>query len=211
MHPQELWTKNQLIHFSYIWTKIINAVQKLNLDKNSAILDIGCHEGMFDKTLHYLGFRNVYAFDISKDAIQKAQLVFPEIKDSFFIHDAYNPNLPSSIPNKFDLIISTEVIEHLVSPKTFIKNIRHWLKDDGYLIITTPYHGYLKNLVIALFNKFDSHFEFKNEDGHIRFFSKKSLKKFLKENGLTTLAFRGCGRFPYFWRSMLMVTKKNPK
>jgi len=73
-----------------------------------------------------------------------------------------------------------EVIEHLYSPKTYLANIYNWLKDDGYLILTTPYHGYLKNLAIALFNKFDNHFNPLWEGGHIKFFQNTLCLIYLK-------------------------------
>jgi 2-polyprenyl-6-hydroxyphenyl methylase/3-demethylubiquinone-9 3-methyltransferase len=101
-----------------------------------------------------------------------------------------------------------EVIEHLYSPEKYIQNIHRWLKENGILIITTPYHGYLKNLVIALLNKFDTHFNPLWEGGHIKFFSKKSLIELLMKNKFDILKFRGAGRLPFLWKSMIIVSRK---
>ena len=105
-------------------------------------------------------------------------------------------------------MLASEVIEHLYAPNIYLTNVNHWLKKDGYLIITTPYHGYLKNLAITLLNKWDSHHTTDWEGGHIRFFSKYSLCAMLSKNGFVPCKFYGVGRMPYLWKSMIIVAKK---
>ncbi len=92
--------------------------------------------------------------------------------ENFFIHNAYELKLPLGVPQEYDLIILMEVIEHLYSPLTCLINVASWLKDNGYLILTTPYHGYMKNILIALLNKFDKHYNPLRDGGHIKFFLK---------------------------------------
>ncbi len=82
------------------------------------------------------------------------------------------------------------------------------LVSGGYLIISTPYHGYLKNLAIAIANKFDSHFTALWDGGHIKFWSKQSLSKLLFEEGFDVKKFVGAGRFPYLWKSMILLGQK---
>jgi hypothetical protein len=43
------------------------------------------------------------------------------------------------------------------------------LRTRGHLVLTTPYHGYLKNLLIAALGKSDSHFDPLLDGGHIKF------------------------------------------
>jgi len=113
------------------------------------------------------------------------------------------------MPEKnYDIILSIEVIEHLYSPDTYLSNINYWLKDSGLLILTTPYHGWLKNLAIAVTNKFDKHVNPLWEGGHIKFFSKKTIFEILKRNRFKPLMFKGIGRLPYLWKSMLIVAEK---
>ena len=79
----------------------------------------------------------------------------------------------------------------------------------GYVILTTPYHGYLKNIAISLFNEWDQHHHPEREGGHIKFFSEKSLARVLTENGFSDIVFRNAGRLPYFWKSMVCRAQKN--
>ena len=58
----------------------------------------------------------------------------------------------------FDVVYSLEVIEHVFDPYEYIEQIYLLLEDRGICILSTPYHGYLKNLVISLLGKWDKHF-----------------------------------------------------
>jgi hypothetical protein len=64
-------------------------------------------------------------------------------------------------------------------------------------IISTPYHGYLKNLVLALGNKWDSHLTPLWDGGHIKLWSRKTLSQLLSEAGFHVVRFIGAGRLPF--------------
>jgi len=202
------WEKTETHAHTYIVPEIFKIIKEINLSSDAKILDAGCGGGNLVHTLYNIGFNNIYGFDASKSGIDLAKKSFPELSNNFFIYNAYEPKLPTEIPEKFDVIISMKVIEHLYSPKTYLANIYNWLEDDGYLILTTPYHGYLKNLAIALLNKFDNHFNPLWEGGHIKFFSKHTLFTILKDSGFIPIKFSGCGRIPYLYKSMVVVCKK---
>ena len=53
----------------------------------------------------------------------------------------------------WDLIVSQEVIEHLYAPRRFVAEMFDLLRPGGVCIVTTSYHGYFKNLVLALSGK----------------------------------------------------------
>jgi hypothetical protein len=89
----------------------------------------------------------------------------------------------------------------------FVNFCKQVLNEKGELIISTPYHGYLKNLALSLFNKWDRHWSPAWHGGHIKFWSKTTLIRVLTDAGFTVIAFRGCGRVPYFWKSMIIKAK----
>ena len=78
----------------------------------------------------------------------------------------------------------------------------------GLLIISTPYHGYLKNFVLALANKWDAHLNPFWDGGHIKFWSCKTLSQLLNETGFSVIRFIGAGRLPFLWKSMIVVAQK---
>jgi 2-polyprenyl-6-hydroxyphenyl methylase/3-demethylubiquinone-9 3-methyltransferase len=164
--------------------------------------------GLVSTLYSQCGFKNVYGFDASKSGIELARKSFPELAKNFFIHNAYESELPLDVPQKYDLIISMEVIEHLYDPETYLRNIYMWLKEKGHLIVTTPYHGYLKNLIITLSGKFNKHFDPLSVGGHIKFFSKQTLVTILEKTDFKVIRFVGCGRIPYIWKSMIILARK---
>lgn len=105
-----------------------------------------------------------------------------------------------------------EVIEHLYQPRAFVLFIRSILEASGggQFIVTTPYHGYLKNLTIAAANKMDHHLSALWEGGHIKFWSRRTLAILLREAGYRQLAFTGAGRIPYLWRHMVSAPGSEP-
>jgi 2-polyprenyl-3-methyl-5-hydroxy-6-metoxy-1,4-benzoquinol methylase len=182
----------------YLYGTLISMLDK---KKNTCILDLGCGNGYLVNLLISQGY-NAYGTDASKEGIQIARKTHP---DRFFIQDLSSDKLPAELRHlKFDTIVSTEVIEHLYDPQGFINFCKQALNSSGEIIISTPYHGYLKNLGLSIFNKWDTHISPLWYGGHIKFWSKATLSHILADAGFNVTAFKGCGRVPYFWKSMII-------
>jgi len=180
----------------------------LTKDKNRCILDLGCGNGYFVNYLISQGY-NAYGIDASQQGISIAKKTNP---DRFFIQDLDDNRLPEEIRDlPFDTIISTEVIEHIYNPFTFMDLCKDVLSKNngGEIIMSTPYHGYFKNLMLSVFNKWDKHTNAVAVGGHIKFWSRASLGQLLTQSGFTVTNFAGGGRMPYFWKSMVMKARLN--
>jgi 2-polyprenyl-6-hydroxyphenyl methylase/3-demethylubiquinone-9 3-methyltransferase len=117
--------------------------------------------------------------------------------------------LPAGLPaESFDALICTEVIEHVFAPRNAIRNAYELLKPGGQMLMTTPYHGYLKNLSLAVTGRMDQHFTVLWDFGHIKFWSKATLSVILEEAGFRKLRFSGVGRLPGLWKSMVFTCQK---
>ena len=175
----------------------------LNKNTNKKILDVGCGNGYLVRLLIEKGY-DAYGIDASVSGINIAKKFY---SDRFFLHNIENQDLPYSLNKmKFDTVISTEVIEHIFSPVKFVEWIKSLLRSSqGQVIISTPYHGYLKNVIIAGLNKWDDHHTVLWEGGHIKFWSRKTLTKLLTEHGFVNIKFYGCGRIPLLWKSMIIT------
>lgn len=188
--------------FGYLQQPLLSLLDK---GKNKLILDLGCGNGYLVNQLLKKGY-NAYGTDASAEGIAIAKKEHP---DKFYLQDLSTGQLPPELQSQpFDTIISTEVIEHLYDPESFIDFCKKILPQAGELIISTPYHGYLKNLVLSIFNKWDSHHGPAWHGGHIKFWSRNTLSKLLVDKGFEVEDFKGCGRMPYFWKSMLIKAKK---
>ena len=190
---------NQPAHtFYYLKEPLLSL---LNKEANKCILDLGCGNGFIVNFLVEQGY-NAYGTDASEKGIAIAKQSNP---GRFYLQDLTAGELPRELqPLKFDTVMATEVIEHLYDPESFVNFCKKALREKGEIIITTPYHGYLKNLSLALFNKWDQHHGPSWHGGHIKFWSKATLSSLLANAGFTITNFKGCGRFPYFWKSMVI-------
>jgi 2-polyprenyl-3-methyl-5-hydroxy-6-metoxy-1,4-benzoquinol methylase len=196
------FTTDQPSHtFYYLQQPMLSLLDK---SKNRCILDLGCGNGHIVNYLIKEGY-NAYGTDASENGITIARQEHPE---RFFLQDLSTGELPKELQSlAFDTIISTEVIEHLYDPVGFIDFCKKCLQKNGELIISTPYHGYLKNLMLSVLDKWDSHLSPTWDGGHIKFWSKNTLSQLLVDKGFTIITFKGCGRVPYFWKSMIIKAK----
>ena len=168
------------------------------------VLDLGCGNGALCGSLAEAGF-NVTGYDPSEEGIEFARRTYPQCQFSLFgVYDD-----PATLSGAhFDVVVSTEVVEHLFLPRALPRFAAQVLQPGGHLVLSTPYHGYIKNFALALSGKFDSHFTALWDGGHIKFWSRATLTKLLEEEGFLVTGFIGAGRIPYLWKSMILVAQK---
>ncbi len=116
-------------------------------------------------------------------------------------------DLAEAFSATFDVVVSVEVVEHLYDPGAFVERLRAATRSNGLLVLTTPYHGYLKNLALALSNRCDSHYNSLSTGGHIKFWSRRTITKLLEAGGFSVVRVSGVGRLPFLWKSMVVVAR----
>ena len=80
------------------------------------------------------------------------------------------------------------------------------LEPGGTLILSTPFHGYWKNLALALSGKMDAHFTALWDGGHIKFWSERTLRSLLHEAGFVEVGFSRVGRIRPLAKSMVAAS-----
>jgi len=113
---------------SNLHKECISIIDGLNLPGGAMVLDLGAGEGAFSRRLIDRKF-DVRAVELLPS---RFQLPIP----------CYNLDLNSNFHDKFndryDLIVAIEIIEHLQNPRHFIRECLSLLKDNGYLLVTSP-------------------------------------------------------------------------
>jgi 2-polyprenyl-6-hydroxyphenyl methylase/3-demethylubiquinone-9 3-methyltransferase len=165
------------------------------------VLDIGCGNGY--NAGRYLSWGCiVVGIDASDEGVAVARRTYPTGRfETLLVERNILPRLGEA---PFDLVSSTEVVEHLYDPVTWAACCFNALRPGGRLLASAPYHGFLKNLAISLANGWDRHFEVHKVGGHIKFFSPMTLERLLANAGFTNLQWRGGGRAPGLWMSLVM-------
>jgi 2-polyprenyl-3-methyl-5-hydroxy-6-metoxy-1,4-benzoquinol methylase len=164
------------------------------------VLDFGCNTGALARRLAAAGHA-VTGVDISASAVHRARA---DVREARFERIEGETRLPFAAAS-FDACVCTEVIEHLFAVRAFIREVHRVLAERGLFILTTPYHGWVKNLLIISWN-FERHFQ--PTGGHIRFFSKRSLADCLQREGFVVDGVAGVGRVWPLWKSMFVTARK---
>ena len=178
----------------------------VNLKPGARVLDVGCGNGFTAGQFLEKGCE-VTGIDLSESGVNLGRKSYPAAR--FEVFPADDEILHNLDCEPFDIVISTEVIEHLYAPRPFVRGCFQALRNGGRFICSTPYHGYLENLLLAATNRTIAHASPLWDGGHIKLWDRATLSQLLTEAGFIDLQFRGAGRVPYLWMSMLMAGDKS--
>ena len=178
-------------------TEMLNS-SKLNLERikiflemvsaigtGLSVLDIGCGDGVLSIPIWKMG-HNVVSVELPIVAAQAKKYSIPQL----VIGDAEQLAFPVS---SFDVVLASEVIEHLWHPQSFLDEAYRVLKADGCLIIETPEGE--KGL---------------NYDSHRHYFTVERIKQMLKDRFILSevkrLAATGSAQTP----TIILLLRKSP-
>lgn len=168
------------------------------------VLEIGCGEGAFSKTLS----PNSERWGIEPNGAAAA-----DAKDSFYriMAGTYGQVCKDLPEDYFDLVICNDVIEHMDDHDAFLDSIKTKMCKGGYLVASVPNMRYYKVLKELLLKKDWRYQDQGNMDRtHLRFFTGISLQRTLVEHGFNIRKFTGVNSaFPNF-SSIFVLAKSIP-
>ncbi len=120
-----------------VYENVIGIVSGLELNEGAKVLDVGCGDGAllgeFAKRFDFA----LYGADVNENAVKLAKEMF----DKYSLAGSFEKIEPYSYPfgdDSFDLVVSTDVIEHVRFPEKLLSEVKRVLKPGGYFIVTTP-------------------------------------------------------------------------
>lgn len=164
------------------------------------VLDLGAGNGSMARRLIQQGY-TVTAVEMSPSGAAQARRV-PGLD---VIEADLSRPLPDALHGSFDAVVSAEVIEHLLLPRSLFHRAREALRPAGTLVVTTPFHGYLKNLAISLTNGWDDHWHPTRDYGHVKFFSVATLSALFDEAAFTVRSVERVGRIRLLPKCMVFT------
>jgi SAM-dependent methyltransferase len=169
------------------------------------LLDAGCGNGYLAGKLLERGYE-VTGVDLSSEGVEIARRMYSAGR--FEVGSVEEDLLERLAAKPFDVVVSTEVIEHLYSPAGFAQACFGALRPGGVIVLTTPDHNWIKNVLIAATGRFDQHVDPNFEGGHIKFFSRKTLAQLLGGAGFVDAEFGGAGRVPFIAKSLVVRARR---
>jgi 2-polyprenyl-3-methyl-5-hydroxy-6-metoxy-1,4-benzoquinol methylase len=110
----------------YLWVK--------KFVKNKKVLDAGCGSG-YGANILSKDARSIMGIDISKNAIEYSKIKYDRTNTIFMVKDMSEEG---DIKERFDVIISFDVLEHIKEPHKYLQELTKLLNEDGMLIVGTP-------------------------------------------------------------------------
>ncbi len=174
-------------------------------------LDYGCGAGFFSVYAAQSGARLVLGVDALDTALTTAAFYARQQGVHKACQFLRSSTFPKNLgPNKFDVILMKDVVEHVADDQALLDDAREALVPGGILVISTQNRISLNYLFQGTYNRHI--LKDKNwygwDETHLRFYSPISLNKQLKKGGFSTIAWRSVYLVPYKLPGFPLSSKK---
>ncbi|TYQ23360.1 methyltransferase domain-containing protein [Pseudanabaena sp. UWO311] len=163
-----------------IYTKFLNLIKQLNLKGDC--LDFGAGIGKLSQQMYALNYFNSMT---AADIMERPLELDKSIK---WINSDLNNSLDMP-DNQFDVIVSSEVIEHLENPRAIAREWFRLLRPNGTLILSTPNNESWRSLLALLFQGHFVAFGDSCYPAHITALLRKDIERIFLEVGFTSVEF----------------------
>lgn len=121
---------HEIVRLAKILQGIVCVMKETTGKNQLKICDLGCGRGWLSNELSKFG--SVVGVDLSETGIASAKKRWPSIDFRVADITQWRPD------ENFDIVVSSEVIEHIPDQPGFANTIRYLIREGGYLILTTP-------------------------------------------------------------------------
>jgi len=145
------------------------------------VLDVGCGSGLLGSRLREMG-NTVWGADAAPDI---AELATRRL-DRFVLVDLTDYERVTALfgQERFDVIVFADVLEHLPDPIGTLRNYRHLLAPGGRLLVSVPNIAVWNVRFGLLFGRFEYTATGTLDRTHLRFFTRRSLLRVLRDADL---------------------------
>jgi 2-polyprenyl-6-hydroxyphenyl methylase/3-demethylubiquinone-9 3-methyltransferase len=161
------------------------------------VLDVGCGEGQLTAAIADAG-HDVLGVDVAEEPLRRARSHHAGLAVR-----RVEPGGGWPLPDAgFDAVWAGETIEHVADTARWLSELRRVLRSGGSLILSTPAHGPLTRLALALSaRRFGRHFDPRAD--HLRFYTRHTLTALLEDFGFEQVELREAGGLPGARRTLL--------
>lgn len=186
---------------AYLHEKVANIIVK-RFDKKIRILELGSGQGAFANRLFDMGFKDIVCVDINKENFKLDNKVE-------FLKCDLNTDFSEKISERFDLVVSLEVIEHVENPWHFFREVKKTLSENGKFIFSTPNIDTIKSkLTFLKKGRFSFFYHGDYEDsGHITPLPKFILYYLIEKNNFKKKVYTQNVKYNYNFKKISHIFK----
>jgi methionine biosynthesis protein MetW len=152
-----------------------------SLPRGLSVLDVGCGSGVHGAELKRAHGHRVTGVDLSEQSIAKAKTRLEEA----YVADVTKPErYPFFGSRRFDVIVFSDILEHLYDPASVLSSHYHLLAPGGHLLISLPNVAIWNVRLSVLAGRFEYQDTGTLDRTHIRFFTRSTFQRFVREAGL---------------------------
>lgn len=141
-----------------------------------SVLDVGCSDGAFGALARAEGHR-VVGVDVVKHDGVGARL-------DDFVEADLERGLPDAVGTGYDHVVAADVLEHVTHPEVLLRDIAARLAPGGEVLVSVPNFGHWYPRGRTALGLFDYDSRGPLDRGHVRFFTRRSFEKLVRECGL---------------------------
>lgn len=149
-----------------------------SISDGSFVLDVGCDTGLFGEALIQNKRCIVDGIEAYEDAASTAKTRLNQV----FIRNVFNEQSFEGLIN-YDAILFLDVLEHLIDIWAILKGAWQTLRPGGKIFIVVPNAAHIAVVRRLLLGKFEYSDYGTMDRTHLRWFTRKSIKKILEETG----------------------------
>ena len=186
----------------------------LDLKRGDRVLDLGCGEGRHVHGLHMVGGLDVIGVDLDEPSLEKARsglATLPDRAEDDPFETRFETGNATALDfedDSFDVLICSEVLEHLPDYDAALREIRRVLRPKGRLCITVP-HAWPERICWQLAPP--PHGYPFQPGGHIRIFDEVDLRYAVERRGFKLFQRHHAHGIhaPYWWLKTLFWERRD--
>jgi len=160
-------------------------INELSERSPGEVLDLGCASGYLAERLRSLNYK-VTGIDIEEmDGVK-------DRTDHFYLADL-SQGIPEEAGTDFDVIVAGDVVEHIPNPRRLLTEMHDRVRPEGTVLLCVPNIGHWYPRFRTFFGLFDYDQLGILDEGHLRFFTRRSISKLAMESGFDIVSITPIG------------------